>query len=80
MLSIVNDKMRLETFEHPLVYHVSIWQLHRDGKFHRVGYAEDEFTHRAINDAMGDGFLRDAFWRGLDKTLAAKIEDEIDSM
>lgn len=80
MISIVRDRMRMESFESPLIYHVSIWQLRRDGKFHRVGYAEDEFTHIAINGEVKDENLRNALWRGIDMAVAERVQKEIDNM
>ena len=79
-LSIARDRARYESFEHPLVYHVSVWQLHRNGTFHRVGYAEDEFTHRAINEAINEELMRNAIWRGIDRAIAGRIENEMDNM
>jgi hypothetical protein len=71
-LQILQSKRENRTSNDYHIYSVSLWQVHKNGTFHRVGYAEDHQTFEDMKLGL-PAKLNAAIWRGIDNALADKL-------
>lgn len=71
-LQLVQSKREDRTMNGYHIYSVSLWQVHKNGTFHRVGYAEDHQTFEDMKLGL-PAKLNAAIWRGIDNALAEQL-------
>lgn len=71
-LQIVQSKRENRMSNDYHIYSVSLWQVHKNGTFHRVGYAEDHQTFEDMKLSL-PAKLDAAIWRGIDNALTERL-------